>query len=227
MVSIGTIQTIAPADPGVYRMEKHDRQFKGVWIPREIWLNGELSILEKVLLTEINSLDNEKGCYASNKYFAEFFGISERQISKYVGQLDAKGLIKIHMIGRNKRTILMEQKFHQGTNKSSISDRTKVPHSNIVSNQVSKNINSRFEEFWKAYPRKISKKVAEVIFGRIKADQFDAIMAGLEKYKATPQWLKDGGQFIPHPTTWLRQERWKDEIEPVKISATKNKYAGI
>ena len=210
-------------------MEKHDRQFKGVWIPRDIWLNENLSILEKVLLTEINSLDNEKGCYASNGYFAGFFGISERQISKYIGQLDQKGLIKIHMIGRNKRTILMEEKFHQRTNKSSITDGRKVPHSNTMSNSLNKNIDVRFEEFWIAYPRKISKKTTERVFNRIKPDEktFQAILSGLEKYKQTPQWLKDGGQFIPHPTTWLNQERWKDEIEAPRQSAVKSKYAGI
>lgn len=28
------------------------------------------------------------------------------------------------------------------------------------------------------------------------------------------QWQRDGGQYIPHPATWLNQGRWKDEIEP-------------
>ena len=33
--------------------------------------------------------------------------------------------------------------------------------------------------------------------------------------KLQPQWLKDGGQFIPHPSTYLTQERWLDE--PVNL----------
>ena len=61
-------------------MEKTQRDFKGMWIPKEIWLSDKLSLMEKVLFVEIHSLDNERGCFASNRYFAEFFNISERQI---------------------------------------------------------------------------------------------------------------------------------------------------
>jgi hypothetical protein len=38
------------------------------------------------------------------------------------------------------------------------------------------------------------------------------ILAGLEKAKQSRQWMKDGGAFIPHPTTWLNGERWNDEV---------------
>lgn len=64
-----------------------EREFKGVWIPKEIWLNKDLSLIEKVLLVEIDSLDNENHCIASNEYFAEFFGCSERTISRAVTRL--------------------------------------------------------------------------------------------------------------------------------------------
>lgn len=40
------------------------RDFKGVWIPKEVWLDTRLNALDKVILTEIDSLDNgERGCY--------------------------------------------------------------------------------------------------------------------------------------------------------------------
>jgi len=61
-------------------MPQQERDFKGIWIPKEIWLSKALSIMEKVLLVEIHSLDRERGCYAKNSRFAEFFGVSERQI---------------------------------------------------------------------------------------------------------------------------------------------------
>jgi hypothetical protein len=54
-------------------MDENKREFKGVWIPREVWLDRRLNALEKVILIEIDSLDStERGCYASNKYIAEF-----------------------------------------------------------------------------------------------------------------------------------------------------------
>ena len=34
---------------------------------------------------------------------------------------------------------------------------------------------------------------------------------------STDQWRKDAGAFIPHPATFLNQERWKDERE-VKVA---------
>jgi len=69
------------------------RGFKGIWIPKEIWLTKELNFQEKLLLAEIDSLDNERGCIASNFYFSEFFKISERQISIYISNLKSKKYI--------------------------------------------------------------------------------------------------------------------------------------
>ena len=112
------------------------RNFKGVWIPKAIWLNTELSIMEKCLLTEIDSLDNEFGCIAGNKHFADFFGVSPRQISKYISRLEDKKLIKIYPIGRNKRRIVMEQRFNTDRTNVPSADRTKVPHSNTLLNNT-------------------------------------------------------------------------------------------
>lgn len=64
-----------------------ERAFKGIWIPKEIWLDVNLNISKKLLLVEIDSLDNEKGCFATNDYFAKFFGISKDRISKLINTL--------------------------------------------------------------------------------------------------------------------------------------------
>jgi len=37
-------------------------------------------------------------------------------------------------------------------------------------------------------------------------------MTGLKRWKASEQWTKDGGRYIPHPTTWLNREGWNDAI---------------
>ena len=72
-----------------------NRAFKGVWIPKEIWCNKELNITERCFLTEIDSLDNDEGCFASNNYFADFFGLSKSRCSEIINKLEEKGLIKI------------------------------------------------------------------------------------------------------------------------------------
>lgn len=71
-----------------------------------------------------------------------------------------------------------------------------------------------FEAFWKEYPRKIAKQKARESFYRINPDQqltqkmIDAVIA----QRQTEQWKKDKGQFVPHPTTWLNQHRWEDQL---------------
>lgn len=70
-----------------------NRDFKGVWIPKEIWLHEELSALEKVFLAEISSLDNG-GCYASNEYFSEFLGVGVATVTRMIKHLKELGLIE-------------------------------------------------------------------------------------------------------------------------------------
>ena len=83
-----------------------ERQFKGIWIPKEIWLAKELTIQEKVILVEIDSLETEdKGCYASNKYFSNFFQLTTQRVSQIIKQLEDKKYIKIKYITKNKQII--------------------------------------------------------------------------------------------------------------------------
>lgn len=70
-----------------------NRDFKGIWISKEIWLSDELTLQEKIFLVEIDSLDNEGGCFATNGYFAEFFGISKTRVSLVIKSLINKGYI--------------------------------------------------------------------------------------------------------------------------------------
>ena len=79
-------------------MEKIDylkRGFKGVWIPKEIWLDFSLTWMEKLFVTEINSLDNEKGCFASNDYFSKFFNLSKGRCSQIIKSILNKGIISV------------------------------------------------------------------------------------------------------------------------------------
>lgn len=72
-----------------------ERAFKGIWIPKEVWLDENLSWIEKFLLVKIDSLDNEKGCWANNEYFAKFFGVSKDRISRLISSLSKKGYITV------------------------------------------------------------------------------------------------------------------------------------
>jgi len=94
-------------------MEKHERDFKGVWISREIWLSRQLSLMEKALFVEIQSLDNERGCYASNRYFANFFDVSDRQIRNVIAALKSKGFVTVTVRNKNERVMRAAGKWRR------------------------------------------------------------------------------------------------------------------
>ncbi len=70
-----------------------------------------------------------------------------------------------------------------------------------------------FDRFWKSYPRKQSKAQAKKIFEKLAPDEnmLIIILKAIEDQKNTDDWKKDNGKYIPHPSTWLNQERWEDE----------------
>ncbi|MFU8927530.1 hypothetical protein [Acinetobacter puyangensis] len=78
-----------------------------------------------------------------------------------------------------------------------------------------KKLDEQFNQFWSAYPVKKNKMKAEDRFKKInfKKHSFETIMISLEKHKASFDWQKDNGAYIPHPTTWINGERWNDEIK--------------
>ncbi len=90
--------------------ESNNRNFKGIWIPKHIWYNKDISIRARVMLTEIDNFDNSKKggdcCSASNKYFAEFFGISQPSVKRLIAELKQQGLIR--QVGFDGRTRLLK-----------------------------------------------------------------------------------------------------------------------
>lgn len=83
---------------------------------------------------------------------------------------------------------------------------------NIHTREILKN---GFDEFWKIYPKKKSKADAEKAWNKLNPDeqlQQTIIAAVILATTQDATWTKDDGQFIPHPASWLRGERWKDEI---------------
>ena len=72
-----------------------ENTFKGVWIPSQIWRDKNLSLQEKCLLVEINSLSKDSTCYATNAHFAEFIGLNITRISQIISSLKMKGYINI------------------------------------------------------------------------------------------------------------------------------------
>ncbi len=69
------------------------RDFKGIWISKEVWTDHSLTYFEKFLLSEIHSLNGADGCFASNDYFCKFFNERERKIQEGISKLKNLGYI--------------------------------------------------------------------------------------------------------------------------------------
>ncbi len=73
-----------------------------------------------------------------------------------------------------------------------------------------------FDEFWAHWPRHVDKHAAENAWRKLKptVTLTDLIVQAVDNQKASTEWLRDGGRFIPYPATWLNGRRWDDEIRP-------------
>lgn len=130
-----------------------NRDFKGVWIEKDIWLNTELTILEKVIYAEIDSLDNENHCTASNEYFAEFCDCSTSKVSKAIKKLQELRMIDIMSFDGRHRRIRVVKNARQ-TSKKCYADSQKMLTNNIDNKQtnnkisISKDIDNREIEWF-------------------------------------------------------------------------------
>lgn len=89
-------------------------------------------------------------------------------------------------------------------------------------------LETRFDEFWSAYPKKVGKKAAHSSWNKIKPDTklHDKIMAAIGRARETDQWQRENGRFIPNPATWLNQGRWDDEYEEVNTNGEHRSFVG-
>lgn len=71
-----------------------------------------------------------------------------------------------------------------------------------------------FEAFYAAYPRHVGRRAAEKAFkAALKRAKVDDIMKGLALSKAYWEVRQTKKEYIPHPSTWLNQDRWGDELD--------------
>lgn len=72
-----------------------------------------------------------------------------------------------------------------------------------------------FDRFYRLYPRKQKRPSAESAWKKIKPDAElrETIIAALGRHCLRPDWIKEKGQFVPLPASWLNGRCWEDEIQ--------------
>lgn len=110
-------------------------------IPATVRYDKELSANAKLLYGEITALCNDRGyCWATNQYFSNLYGVSERTIRTLVKQLVDKKYIKIEIIKNSKRLLYIdyttpEKNFHPGRKKNSYPLEENFLHNNKKNNK--------------------------------------------------------------------------------------------
>jgi hypothetical protein len=70
-----------------------------------------------------------------------------------------------------------------------------------------------FEEFWKHYPRKVSRKIAQQEWNRLTPMEQTKCLEVIHTHVKYWQATNTEPQFIPHARTWIHQGRFDDELE--------------
>lgn len=143
---------------------KIHRPFQGIWVPKQIWLDSELTLLEKMFLIEINGLNGKDGCFASNQHFSDFFGVSKGRCSQIINSLHQKKYIKITFQKEGKvikKRIIRVFNFLKGGikfSKGGYLENDKGINTNIINKKnIKKNFFDPIKIFLKNSPQEIKK----------------------------------------------------------------------
>lgn len=115
----------------------------------------------------------------------------------------------------NKQTNKQLTSNQQADNKRITTNKKEKKEKKVKNNNICSNSDELFSQFWSAYPKKRGKSNALRSWEKLKISNelFNIIMTKLEIFKISNDWLKDNGQFIPYPSTWLNGKRWEDELD--------------
>lgn len=240
-----------------------DQSAKGSWIDLlcQMWLAPERGVLDWCLdeFTTLLRLNNDSDTEQTVAHLERVADITlfdaQRNQVENVEEATHIKLINRRMVRdeeKRKAKQLADLKYNEKRTKSkrSQNDHKTSPiyqKSEVISHIKKPPISPKgdvvdlaFQRFWDAYPKKAAKRAAKKAWGKEAAyftDIQEKLMVALARAKNQEQWLKDSGQFIPLPATWLNGRRWEDEITeqddifskphrtPEQILAEKGKHA--
>ena len=121
---------------------------KGDYILIFDWLIGDqnLSDKQKLLLAKIENLDRDRGCYASNSYFANLLHTTKGTISKLISDLGAKGYIDVD-IERNDNNMVVGRTITINTTLWAKRTIPMVKKGKDINTDLKSNINKRIDLF--------------------------------------------------------------------------------
>jgi hypothetical protein len=220
---------------------------KGAWINADVLYSKHLNTQQKILYAVIFNLTHKNGfCWASNNYFANELNVSIRTIQRDIDKLIKHGFLNRvdELTARGKETKRLLYVMDAPIAIKPATGKQTTPHAKNgapphvtfgtpphakngthnkqVINKTSKEIknitkNVLFDAFWEMYPNKVGKGKAMSTWQKVMREEKN-IMDALPRHVA--QWVALGTEkkYIPHPATWLNQQRWLDEVPELKTT---------
>ena len=183
---------------------------------------------EKLVLLAIADHANDDGmCWPSMSHVAERCLLSTRQIQRITEQLVEYGLVSRERrkrpdgtLGTYTYTLNIHRTPMSGPtgHPRPVVHRTPVSAHNRHNRTVIEPTHDHFDRFWQLYPRKIAKQKCARWWQRNADMVSPVILDGIQRWADYWQQSNTETRYIPHPYTWLTQERWYDDPPPVTIS---------
>lgn len=217
----------------------------GYWavIPAQVRYAADIPAGAKLLYGEISSLTDARGyCFASNKYFAELYGVGIRTVQRYLDALKNAGLIRITdgEGGTDQRKIFAgvnplsdpHDKNDTGGDKIDTPPMTELSPPYNELNKKKEQIPPKpprgrpakavpdyepeiFSRFWTAYPIGRDKQGAIREWDRLKPNRqlMQTMAAALAEQKKTLSAEDPHDRYpFPYAIRWIRDRRWEDDL---------------
>ena len=188
-----------------------NREFKGVWIPRDLYLNEELNWTEKLLILEIDCFSkNGMPCFISNEHLCKHLKVSASTVEKALKKTEDFGYIsRSHEVihGHNRRILRMQTVINNGSipSKTTVDTRKKVRHNNTSKDTSNNTMN-------KGKPIKIpNTQECYLYFAELGVENhYDEADAFKDWYDQTGWKLKGGNKIKDWKATarnWVRRQK--------------------
>ncbi len=175
--------------------------------------------LEKILrqlaqfnLIHVAQMRNAQGQFAHfdlTVYNGEYFKINNLQNAQPCvnNRPTVDGSTVKHGYKRNKETNINKEKRN-------------------ISCALKKNAHESFDKFWNIYPKKKDKERARQLWVKLNCEKIESMILDDIKNRILNESTWKTEQFIPHPSTYLRNKRWEDEITLTQSVPGQKKESG-
>ncbi|MFJ2713019.1 helix-turn-helix domain-containing protein [Pseudomonas sp. NPDC087346] len=189
--------------------------------------------LRKLVLIKLADNANDQGeCWPSYQHIADQCEIDRSTVRRHIKNLNEQGLLRIENREGpkgNSSNLYYLTLWGVGTESTPVGPESTggVGTESTRTSHLSEPVNEPkpmgttgsmegFEQFWKLYPKKKSRKDAAKAWAKLKPNEElrQILITALGSHCVSEDWAKDGGRYIPNAATWLNGERWHDELAP-------------